>query len=328
MSDFIQKFNAMPNQPVISDGFILTRQSQDHQNGIQLTFWLKTKSGPVKLSIANELAVFFIHSEEEDKAKGFLSRQHVYCEKIIPLKLKSFTQKLVSGFYFKSMRDFYAARDILKQQSIKCYEDDFRPDERYLMERFITSSVNFIGTEQTSPSHNGNNSAAYQSFVDVRCKPSNTDITLSMVSLDIECSMAGELYSIGLYSDQCQQVFMINDDQSAKQPSNEHQYITWVKDEKSLLLAFIQWSQVYDPDIMIGWNVINFDMNLMQKRCDLHGLKFAIGRDGSSPYWRKNQSSEQKYLEIAGRVVLDGIDLLKTATYNFPSVSLDNVANT
>jgi DNA polymerase-2 len=69
-------------------------------------------------------------------------------------------------------------------------------------------------------------------------------------------------------------------------------------------------------------------MTLLQKRYDKYGLKFSIGRDGSAPYWRKNKNTEQNYLEIAGRVVLDGIDLLKTATYNFPSFSLDNVANT
>ena len=31
---------------------------------------------------------------------------------------------------------------------------------------------------------------------------------------------------------------------------------------------------------------------------------------------------------IPGRVTLDGIDLLKTATYNFPSFSLENVSQT
>ena len=57
-------------------------------------------------------------------------------------------------------------------------------------------------------------------------------------------------------------------------------------------------------------------------------LKFAIGRDGRAPHWRKNKASEQQFIEINGRVILDGIDLLKTATYSFPSFSLDNVANT
>lgn len=52
-----------------------------------------------------------------------------------------------------------------------------------------------------------------------------------------------------------------------------------------------------------------------------------MGRDNTSPYWRNNRNSpEQHFIEIAGRVVLDGIDLLKAATYSFASFSLDNVA--
>ena len=71
-----------------------------------------------------------------------------------------------------------------------------------------------------------------------------------------------------------------------------------------------------------------FDFILLQKRCDIYGIKFAIGRDGSKPYWRTNaNNSDQHFIEIAGRVVLDGIDLLKSATYNFTSFSLDNVAH-
>ena len=144
-----------------------------------------------------------------------------------------------------------------------------------------------------------------------------------MVSVDLECSMKGELYSIGLYSDTHQCVLMIGEPEET-----EHEYITWVESETALLTAFIHWIGENDPDIMIGWNVINFDFSLFQKRCDLRGIKFAIGRDGTAPYWRKNASSEQKFIEIAGRVVLDGIDLLKTATHNFPSFSLENVSNT
>jgi len=83
---------------------------------------------------------------------------------------------------------------------------------------------------------------------------------------------------------------------------------------------------VHDPDIIIGWNVIQFDFNLLQKRCDFYHIKFAIGRDKRPPRWRQNNTSGQQYIDMAGRVILDGIDLLKTATYNFPSFSLDYVA--
>jgi DNA polymerase-2 len=313
----------------IQNGFILTKQSQDISTGIKVTLWLKTSQGPVKLEILNEQAVFFVEEREVERAKQVLLSRNVDVNKIIYLELKTFSQHKVCGFYFDYMRDFYAARACLKQDVIKCYEDDFRPDERYLMERFITSGINFIGDKKI----NDNNS--FMSFSNAKCKAQLTDVLLSMVSIDIECSMAGALYSIGFYSDSYQQVFMIGN--KAKVTSitgdsdtdlNDLTNITWVKDEKHLLNAFVAWFKHHDIDIIIGWNVINFDMALLQKRFDKYGLKFSIGRDGSAPYWRKNKNTEQHYLEIAGRVVLDGIDLLKTATYNFASFSLDHVAST
>jgi len=307
----------------ISSGFLLTRQAQDTSLGIKISLWLKTQLGPVKLEVLNELAVFFIENDFVDYAKQCLLSRKINVEKINSLSLKTFNQQGVSGFYFKYMRDFYAARESLKLQGIKCYEDDFRPDDRYLMERFITAGINFFG-DVKSVSHQ-----SFLSLTNVKCKPLKCDVDLSMISIDIECSMAGELYSIGLYSNSIQQVLMIGDEGIITKSSKEtNALITWVTNEKELLSTFIRWFKEHDVDIIIGWNVINFDMALLQKRCDHYGIKFSIGRDGSEPYWRKNKNSEQSYIEIAGRVVLDGIDLLKTATYSFPSFSLDNVANT
>ena len=92
-----------------------------------------------------------------------------------------------------------------------------------------------------------------------------------MVSVDLECSMKGELYSIGLYAKENDKdincVFMIGELEET-----ELDYIHWVESESALLSAFIEWIRVYDPDIMIGWNVINFDFSLFQKRCDLLGI--------------------------------------------------------
>ena len=213
----------------------------------------------------------------------------------------------------------------MKNNNIKCHEDDFRPDDRFLMERFITANVDFIGQEKqrsaiimgehatssTSSASSGSNlplddlKVNYRQFNQSRCKShqfksssESANIKLSMVSVDIECAMDGTLYSIGIYSDCCQVVFMIGDQVEVDQPEGNRpvtDYMRWVSDEKQLLHYFIHWLHENDPDIIIGWNVINFDMDLLQKRCDLHGINFAIGRDGKPPYWRKNKNSEQKY---------------------------------
>ncbi len=319
-------------------GFLLTRSATDSNNAIVITLWLKTPQGPVQLVVENERAVFFVENNAAEKAKNVLSRENINIDEIKPVTLKAFNQESVTALYFLTLREFYQAREALKLQGVKCYEDDIRPDDRFLMERFITADIIFDG-QQTQPltyTHNKKSNMCYQRFEKAKCKRIDKalqkDITLSTVSLDIECSMSGELYSIGLYSEHSQQVLMIANAEEIllEQPkTNENNIdIVWQADEKQLLLSLLAWFEQHDPDIVVGWNVINFDFNLLQKRFDLHSLKFAIGRDGRVPYWRKNKVSDQQFIEINGRVVLDGIDLLKTATYNFPSFSLDNVANT
>jgi DNA polymerase-2 len=360
-------------------GFLLTRSARDRNNQIEITLWLKTPQGPTQLIIANERAVFFVEDVAADNAKAILHQQSIHVDEMKPVALKAFNQVKVFAIYFLTMRDFYQAREVLKQRGIKCYEDDIRPDDRFLMERFITADITFDGQQTALALAND-----YRRFEQVKCKridkEQQRDIVLSTVSLDIECAMSGELYSIGLYSENCQQVLMIaneqeiareverknsaankhaddsehadervHDDASAgishctRKDNGEHDDnndigndsdidksidIVWQADERQLLLSLLAWFTQHDPDIIIGWNVVNFDFDLLQKRFDLHGIKFTLGRDGNVPYWHKNKASEQQFIEINGRVVLDGIDLLKTATYNFPSFSLDNVANT
>lgn len=298
-------------QQTIQSGFLLSRQVQDKGNLLQITLWLKTENGAKKLVISNELAVFFIEEKHVTQAATILQEQGIKLVKQHDLPLKTFGQKTVHGFYFANLSQFYRAREVLKAQQIKCYEDDIRPDDRYLMERFITADVDFLSDPY------------------VKCKKSveKLAIKLSMLSLDIECSMSGELYSIGLYAHnnvELKIVLMIGEPQESAES-----YIIWLENEKQLLVELIKQISIIDADIFIGWNVINFDFRLLQKRCDYHRIKFTIGRDRSVPRWRTNSNNtDQQFIEIAGRVVLDGIDLLKTATYSFPSFSLDNVANT
>ncbi|MFD2166811.1 DNA polymerase II [Thalassotalea euphylliae] len=303
--------------PTQSFGFVLTKKAYDTSRGIIISLWLKTAEGPINCLVDGQKALFFIEQHAQEKSERILSEHGIVLDKIEPLTLSTFGGEQVCGLYFNSLKDFYQARDTLKQHRVKCYEDDIRIEERFTMERFITDVAAFVG----NPTSNNN----YPQLLQCKLKKETKDIQLDMVSVDIECSPKGELYSIGLYSDKHQKVFMVG-------ASNEDvvgcEYMETVANEQALLYAFIAWTTVNDPDIYIGWNVINFDFSLLQKRCDFHNIAFTIGRDGKEPYWRNQRNSDQKFLDIAGRVVIDGIDLLKTATYNFPSFSLENVAST
>ncbi len=322
----------------LKTGFILTRQVRDTDNGMAIIYWLKTDSGPVQLVISDQECLMFIEAKFTEYAASLLHSIGIPFEQK-PLKLTTFNHNDVHGFYFSSLSHFYRARENLKTNGIKCYEDDIRPEDRFLMERFITGSCQFIGELKThnidslcnsNVQHKSTINRAekridnhgFPTYLNGKAKKNVYQPALHMLSIDIECSGKGELFSIGAYSDKAQKVFMIGNPQV-----DAHEYICWVKDESELLYQFIEWFNDYDPDIIIGWNVINFDFKLLQSRCERHNIKFAIGRDGASPFWRQNrQSPDQNYILIPGRVVLDGIDLMKTATYNFASFSLDNVA--
>jgi DNA polymerase-2 len=89
----------------------------------------------------------------------------------------------------------------------------------------------------------------------------------------------------------------------------------------------LNWLDEEDPDLILGWSVVNFDLDFLQKRCDALRIPFCLGRDKQLVQWRKGGASGNRlYALVPGRVALDGIELLRTAFYRFESFSLENVA--
>jgi len=300
----------------MSKAFLLTRHAHDTPQGIQLEFWFSSEQGPLQVFINSQQAVFFIHQEDIDKAHELLSLQRSFKQRfeIKKLELKDFSLQPMAAIYSHSLQIFYRIKDTLQQNNIATFETDIRPTERYLTERFITGPVE-IQTSGTS-----------HILYNPKIKPANYEPKLRLMSIDIETSYdTDELFSIAYICEDAQQVLMIGD---ANSHINEALTLI-VKDERELLNTFIQHIDSLDPDIFIGWNVINFDFHFLQKKADALNVQLRIGRNKSLAKWRKSiTESNRHFLHIPGRVVLDGIDTLKSATWQFPSFSLDNVANT
>ena len=83
--------------------------------------------------------------------------------------------------------------------------------------------------------------------------------------------------------------------------------------------------KAYDPDVFIGWSVIGFDFRVLYERAKAHKIALCLGRD-QQPMQFHQSGLGKSYVRIAGRVVLDGIDTLKGATYQFESFSLEYVS--
>jgi DNA polymerase-2 len=294
-------------------GFILTTRSIERHGKTYVECWCLTENGVAKTTSEPQQGVFFILQSDHLHATQLLSENQIKSH-YKPLALNTFAHQAIGGLYFDKGNGLFKAKTLLKQHGISCFEDDIRLTERYFMERFVYGSAVFSGKQVAQ------NPIALSS---VQCKPCDFVPEFNLLSVDIECSEKGELFSIGFASEQQQCVLMIGE----KQPSAN--WIIWVKNEKELLQQFVQQIRDFDPDIIVGWNVVNFDFRLLIKRADIHNVELLLGRDKQKILWRDARNEVgQGFVSMPGRVVVDGIDALKTATYHFDSFSLENVAQT
>ncbi|MCK9409399.1 MAG: DNA polymerase [Bacteroidetes bacterium] len=81
--------------------------------------------------------------------------------------------------------------------------------------------------------------------------------------------------------------------------------------EKKLLQQCIKLINDLDPDIIEGHNIFNFDLPYILRRCEINGIDFSIGRDGSVPSGFRSrtafaeQSVEYMSYEVTGRHIID-----------------------
>lgn len=322
----------------MQQGFLLTRHSHDNGDQSEITFWLSTPDGPTQLKIRGEKPVCFIYQDDVSRVEQTLSGLESGLEQtnmglqksyeVRPLALKSFQQQPVCGLYLPTIKAFHQAVERLQQQGIQMLENDFRLHDRYLMERWIRGGVVFQGN---TSQRNGMHGSGFTRVDQARLKGGDYIPQLKVVSLDLECSAKGNLYSVGLYSDVISLVLMIGPEEDGQSTRFEEDgkggEIRWVENEKALLQALEATIAELDPDVIIGWNIVGFDFRLLNTRAQRYGMRLKLGRGGSYASWRESRDDTNSgFITIPGRVVIDGIAALKTATYNFASFSLESVA--
>jgi DNA polymerase-2 len=298
----------------LPQGFVLTRHWRDTPAGTEVEFWLATDAGPRRVRLPHQPSVAFIPAEQRAAAERLLHDEKNV--ELRPLALQDFEHRPVLGLYCQQHGQLMRLETALNRNNVDVYEADVRPPERYLMERFITAPVRFSGT----PDADGVLLNA-QLKPDPKYRP-----TLRQVSLDIETTETGELYSIALEGCGERQVYMLgapNGDDSIVDFDLEY------CDSRTIILKKLNdWFARHDPDAIIGWNVVQFDLRILHEHARRLGVPLKIGRGGEEMQWREHGSRNHYFASAAGRLIIDGIESLRSATWSFPSFSLENVAQT
>jgi DNA polymerase-2 len=297
------------------EGFLLTRNWRDTRGGVELEYWFATDEGPLCALVRGERCVFFLEQHQLDRALDLLGAEPGV--EVKPVELRSFALVPVAAVYCPSYRQARRLADALRGLGLDPLEADINPADRFLMERFVTGSAALQGEPRRLGRHIVLDNPALKA---AEYRPA-----LKVASFDIETAMEGlQLYSIGVHAvaagQQTRRVFMVGE-------GAQQDFVQACSGQEAALQAFLDWLADYDPDVLIGWNVVNFDTWYLQRLADQLDRRLVLGRDRRAVHWRElDDDGERRTAQCPGRVILDGIELLRAAFYRFESFALDNVA--
>ncbi len=227
--------------------------------------------------------------------------------------LKTLHGAPVDAAYFPSQRAMIAERERLRGVLCPTFESDVKPADRFLMERFVTASMTLEGAGVVREG------VLHLDRPHVRAADFRPH--LSLLALDLETDgWDGPLLSAAVATSERGRVFV-------RGRGRDDGEVTFVADEPALLRALLSEISAIDPDVICGWNVVEFDLAVLQARCLAHRVPFSLGR--ASEAARVLDGSSATPLSVArvpGRVVLDGIATLKSATLLFERFTLEAVS--
>ena len=150
--------------------------------------------------------------------------------------------------------DVPAIRDRLHQAGIDTFEADVRFPVRYLIERDIKGSCEIEGV--ATPGE-----GVTVIFDNPKLRPTQLKIEPRVLSFDIETDPKAErLLAISLYAPGVDEVLIV-DGSGRPMPDRA----TACEDEHKALTAFCDRIREFDPDVITGWNTIDFDFTVLQR---------------------------------------------------------------
>ena len=226
---------------------------------------------------------------------------------------------------FRDLEDFPVARVVvpvpgavpplrerLARAGAPSFEADIRFAYRYLMDRGLRAGVRIEGEAETI-------AGGLALFRNPDLAPAAPRPELRLLSLDLETSPdASTIFSAALVYRGGEEAHLV-----ASRPVAGAEVHA---DEAALLRAIVERIAALDPDVLVGWNVVDFDLRVFVKRCAALRVAGQIGRiPGTVEFAQDRSFTRQGRAEIPGRMVIDGISLVRDAL-RLEDYRLDTVA--
>jgi len=285
----------------------------------------RLENGESFLTISDFRPYFYIQSKDSNNER----LQKVlkdYDAEIEESEFKNFDDEQVTKIILAVPADVPKLRKYLEDDlSIDCYEADIRFYQRFLIDNEIKGSLKIAGEYKKG------------TFVDriyenPKIKTSDWVPDLKILSVDIETDSRGKgIYCISLYTEGLKdkgaykKVLLVASDKDIGKPL--HNAIS-INTEKEVLEKFAELVKEINPDIITGWNVIDFDFKIIKEKFEKYNIPFILGRaDWTCKLELNSQFMRDSSADFPGRQVLDGIQLLRTSFIKLDNYKLETAAN-
>jgi DNA polymerase-2 len=156
-------------------------------------------------------------------------------------------------------------------------------------------------------------------FREPALEPCRSAVTLAWLALDIETDRAGAVVAASLAgAGGPGEVLFVG-------PALGVPWARSFGTEAGLLAALAERIRERDPDVLTGWNVIDFDLRTLARRFAACGVAFDAGRTAEEAALVERDGRRAAF-RVAGRAVLDAMRLARASGERFEDLSLEAVA--
>ena len=231
----------------------------------------------------------------------------------------------VHRVWLRRPQDAPELRARLHGAGVRTFEADVRYPYRYLIDRGIRGALLIEGQPRPLGPWAGL-AADTVVFDEPELRPAQWTPALSTLSLDIETDPeAQRLLSVALWGCGAREVLLWCPDSRARAACPAA--ATPCASEAELLATLNRRIRELDPDVVTGWNIIDFDVPVLIRRAEAAGVPLEWGRAPGALRQRGNGGRRfSDSIFIPGRVVLDGIRLLRAVFVRLERYSLEVAA--
>ncbi len=268
----------------------------------------RLENGQSFLTISHFKPYFFIKTSDKKKAEK-LAKSVDYSDS----NFKDFKGNPVTKVTLEIPNDVRKLKNMFLEEGILCYEADIRFAMRFLIDNDLKGSVEIDGDYESSDGID-------RVYKEPELKPCVYWPKLKILSLDIETDPYDyHLYSISLYTENFEKVLLLKEGKYKKAET--------FTDEGKLLERFKELVLELDPDIITGWNVIDFDFKLLKQRFDENEIPFQLGRiNWPCKLTISDSFFKDSSADFPGRQVLDGLHLLKISGIKLDDYKLETAS--